>query len=331
MKSRFKPYNEGHLELAASRLKGGNPKLLNASEDTDPSKAVIGAFGIPFDCGMFTNQGTSKAASVVRDLSNLYCSYQYPHDEIYEVDQVFDGGNLLPEDPSASVKDCLNSLKEQVKAQLDQGKFRPVFIGGDHTLPYATIAALSEHLGKPISLIHIDAHWDFNNSGDNDFIDDSTFLYDMIKMGYVNPDKTTQLYIRFDLHSFEPNELIERTDVVDAMSMKDHYLKDRFVTLVKQLEEKMGCEEPVFISLDIDALDMTNAPGTTFPMAGGATNDEIIRLFYELSKTHMNFYGGEVVEVIPDLDTPTKTTCAIAASIMRDMAILAWKAAKRSR
>ncbi len=29
------------------------------------------------------------------------------------------------------------------------------------------------------------------------------------------------------------------------------------------------------------------------------------------------------------LDTPTKTTCAMAANILRDMAILAWKAAKR--
>ena len=329
MANQFIAFNEGHFTLAADRLKCGNPQLLNASEHTDPSEAVIGAFGIPFDCGQFTNQGTSKAPGVVRELSNLYCSYQYPHDEIYEVGQVFDGGNFVPEDPSASIKDCLMSLKEQVKAQLARGTFRPVFIGGDHTIPYATIAALSEHLGKPISLIHIDAHWDFNNSGDNDFIDDSTFLYDMIKMGYVDPARTTQLYIRYDLHSFEPNELIERTDVVDARAMKEHYLEDRFSTLVKQIEEKKGSEEPVYILLDIDALDMTNAPGTTFPMPGGASNDEIIQLFYQLSQTHMNFYGGEVVEVIPDLNTPTKTTCGMAANILRDMAILAWKAAKR--
>ncbi len=136
MANQFIAFNEGHFTLAADRLKCGNPQLLNASEHTDPSEAVIGAFGIPFDCGQFTNQGTSKAPGVVRELSNLYCSYQYPH-------------------------------------------------------------------------------------------------------------------------------------------------------------------------------------------------DEIIQLFYQLSQTHMNFYGGEVVEVIPDLDTPTKTTCGMAANILRDMAILAWKAAKR--
>jgi len=325
----YMPFHERHLKIGAERMKGGDSRLLNAAPDTDPARAVVGAFGIPFDCGQFTNQGTSKAPIVVREMSNLYCSYRYPFDDIHDPDQVFDGGNLVPEDPSASVKDCLENIKEQIKAQLARGTFRPVFIGGDHTLPYATIAALSEHLGKPISLIHIDAHWDFNNSGDDNFIDDSTFLYDMIKRGYVNPEKTTQLYIRYDLHSFEPNDLIEHTDVVMAREMKEHYLKDRFASLVKELEAKMGSDEPVFISLDIDCLDMTNAPGTTYPMAGGASNDEIIELFYQLSKTNMNFYGGEVVEVIPDLDTPTKITCGIAANIMRNMAILAWKAAKR--
>ena len=324
-------FDEHHVQLSAARIKGANSLLLNAAEDTDPATAVIGAFGIPYDCGMFINQGTVRAPNTVRSLSHLYASYCYPHREIFAPDQVFDGGNLVPEDGSASVKDCLNSLKNQVREQLAGRNFRPIFVGGDHTLPYATVAALSEHLGKPLAMIHIDAHPDINNSGDNDFIDDSTFLYDLMKGGHVDPDRTVQLYIRQDVYNHEPNEFLDRVEVVDALGMKEHYQRDGFVSVVNQLQQKMGSDQPVYISLDIDALDMAHAPGTTYPMPGGATNEEIVKLFYQLGQTTMNFYGGEVVEVIPDLDTPSKTTCAIAAYIMRDMAILAWQAAQRAR
>jgi agmatinase len=323
------PYSKAHLEQAMPKLMGGDVRLLNAAPAEILTDKTVVAFGIPFDCGMFQNQGVRKAPQAVRAISHQYASSMYPHDEIFEPTAVADAGNLVPENPSASVVDQLASIKEQIAAVLATGAMRPVFVGGDHTLPYATVTALSERLGRPLALLHVDAHPDLNNAGDPDFIDDSTFFYDVARSGHIDPDRSLQLYLRQDLYTIEDNsDVADRVRSVDALTMKSEFRRDGFEALVREIEERVG-DAPVYISFDIDAVDCAFAPGTTFPMPCGATSEELFTLFASLGRTGIDFHGGEVVEVIPDLDAPTKTTCILAAVLLRDFAILAARSAAR--
>ncbi|MGO3832970.1 MAG: arginase family protein, partial [Microbacteriaceae bacterium] len=67
---------------------------------------------------------------------------------------------------------------------------------------------------------------------------------------------------------------------------------------------------PLYISIDIDVLDPSHAPGTGTPEAGGLTSRELLRALRGIAD--LNIVGADVVEVAPAYDHAQVT--AVAAS-----------------
>ena len=75
---------------------------------------------------------------------------------------------------------------------------------------------------------------------------------------------------------------------------------------------------PVYLTLDLDVLDSSQAPGTGTPKAGGPTFLEVLRLL--LSLRGMSVVAMDLNEVAPPLD-PTGATSAVAAKLVREMVL----------
>lgn len=78
---------------------------------------------------------------------------------------------------------------------------------------------------------------------------------------------------------------------------------------IERMLNRIG-DKPLYISIDIDVLDPSHAPGTGTPEAGGMTSRELLRMVRAL--TDRNIVGAEVVEVAPAYDHAQVT--GIAAS-----------------
>lgn len=319
-------YDQKHMETAASRIHGADISLLNAVKTRDYTGKDIVCFGMPFTTGDHMNQGTNKAPNAVREQSPYYTSDMYPYPSHYDINRIADGGNLVAEVPTDSARDCLMNLRAQVKAELAKGDFRPLFIGGDHTIPYSTLAGVSEHLDQPLAVLHFDAHPDSGNFVE---INQGTFMYELTKTGHIDAANSFQFFLRTDVHTDgEYRDVTDQFTIYDAFAMHAEMRRDGYDDLVEKIKTTMG-NRPVWISFDIDAIDASCAPGTTIPMHNGATSEELAMIFYKLSQAGLNVVGGEVVELIPDLDTASKTTCGLAARLMRDFAYLSYQAAQR--
>jgi arginase len=79
--------------------------------------------------------------------------------------------------------------------------------------------------------------------------------------------------------------------------------------------------EAVHISLDIDCLDPSAAPGTGIPEAGGLTVREVLTLLKKLQG--LPLVGLDVVEVAPPLDPSEATVFAALKIIMEFMGVVA--------
>jgi len=321
-------YNEQQDKVRKVIKVDDSYSLLNANKTNDYKGRDVVCFGMPFTTADFANQGTNKAPGAVRELSLFHAASMYPYDTHYDINAIADGGNLFPEDSGATDKDCLDSLRKQVKAELAKGDFRPLFIGGDHTIPYATVAALSEHLNEPIAVLHFDAHPDTANM---EGLNQATFMYDLVKSGHIDGQRTFQFYLRTDvLSEGEYRDVQDQITIYDTFAMKAAMRQDGFDKLIAEIKEKVG-QKPVWISFDLDAFDTSCAPGTTLPMVNGATTEEMALIFLKLAKAELNIVGGEVVELLPDLDVDTKITCILATRVMRDIAYLSYNAAQREK
>jgi len=71
---------------------------------------------------------------------------------------------------------------------------------------------------------------------------------------------------------------------------------------------------PVYVSVDIDALDPAFAPGTGTPEPGGLTSRELLAVLRGLAGAGLNVVAGDVVEVCPAYDVANITALAAAAA-----------------
>jgi agmatinase len=78
----------------------------------------------------------------------------------------------------------------------------------------------------------------------------------------------------------------------------------------------------VYVTIDIDVLDPSAAPGTGTAEAGGITSKELLAAIHALAASDARIVGADVVEVAPAYD-PTEQTQIAAAKLVREM-LLGW-------
>jgi len=88
--------------------------------------------------------------------------------------------------------------------------------------------------------------------------------------------------------------------------------------LAKKIKEIVK-DNPVYITLDIDALDPAYAPGTGTPVPGGPSSAELRQLLYQLQGIHL--VGADLVEVSPAHDT-SGITANVGAHLAADLLYL---------
>jgi agmatinase len=74
----------------------------------------------------------------------------------------------------------------------------------------------------------------------------------------------------------------------------------------------------VYVTIDIDVLDPSAAPGTGTAEAGGITSKELLEAVHLIARSGANVVGCDIVEVAPIYD-PTEQTPIVAAKLMREM------------
>ncbi|MCK9907318.1 arginase family protein, partial [Frankia sp. Cpl3] len=70
---------------------------------------------------------------------------------------------------------------------------------------------------------------------------------------------------------------------------------------LKQVLPTIG-NRPIYLTIDIDVLDPSAAPGTGTTEAGGITSRELLESIHFMAKNGANVIGCDLVEVAPIYD-----------------------------
>ncbi|THW71471.1 hypothetical protein D6D18_10462 [Aureobasidium pullulans] len=87
--------------------------------------------------------------------------------------------------------------------------------------------------------------------------------------------------------------------------------------IAERILTRVGTEVPVYLSIDVDVLDVAFAPGTGTPEAGGWSTRELIRILRGIDG--LNVVGADVVEVAPAYDGVGEPTAIAAAQIVYEV------------
>lgn len=157
-------------------------------------------------------------------------------------------------------------------------------LGGDHSIAYGLMKAFSKKFNKR-ALVFIDAHLD----AIDDFLPPSH--EDIIKAA-INEGFFEDILI-IGARSWEPEE---------EEFIKKHKIKlGSFVDIPDFIKGKN-----VYVSLDIDAVDPEEAPGTGWPIPNGLKSEDVLEAL-KLLKSSGRVKGLDLSEVSPPNDVDNKT------------------------
>lgn len=90
--------------------------------------------------------------------------------------------------------------------------------------------------------------------------------------------------------------------------------------IIKKIHDRVGHENPVYLSIDIDTLDPAFAPATGTPETGGWSTRELRTIIRGLEG--INIVAADIVEVAPAYDTNAELTTMAAADALYEVMTL---------
>jgi agmatinase len=273
-----------------------------------PGSARISVVGVPFDSLSVTGSGAASGPGSLRLASSVgqYTVdaasgvpngvFDYYHSRrILEGVTVADAGDLIAA-PGERLAEIGWRLAEAVRECRRRSSF-PLVLGGDHSLTLWSVSGLSR---QPISLLHLDAHSDLAPTSPSGLPSNADVVRWLLEQPHV--ERLASVGLRGYLPgsqelSNDKHRLLTTTDVLRGGP--------------PAVLELLPADLPCYVTLDLDVLDPSCAPGTNSPVPGGLSFD-VVRELLETVAAKRDIVGCDVVELNPERD-PYLGTARIGA------------------
>ncbi|MBC7815425.1 MAG: agmatinase [Planctomycetaceae bacterium] len=267
----------------------------------------VAILGVPYDSSTSYRSGARFGPRAIREQSLLLWGYNNAQQVApFEVLNVVDYGDVdvVPVDIAAT-----HRAIEQSAATILQAGTQLITLGGDHSISLPLLRAHHKRHG-PLAVVHFDAHpdtWDEE--------------YPSFKYSHGTPFRRaieeqlidTQAYLQIGIRgpTGGPQDYADARQLGARLITFDEAAELGVPGVLAEVQQRVG-RRPLYVTLDIDAVDPAFAPGTGTPEVGGFTSHQMLRLLRGLSG--LNLVGADLVEVAPPYD-PQQITAILAANL----------------
>lgn len=282
-----------------------------ACEDLDKVEADVAFLGIPYDCGIGFRPGTRFGPKEMRSMSLRYSAWGGPRPSGYwdvnERRQYLSGVTIVDcGDVDIAYYDIdrnRSTITTSVEKLLDRGAF-PVLIGGDHSVTFPNICAFSRHAA--LDVVQIDAHMDWRDEIGGVRYGNASPMRRAKELPFVR--NMAQIGIR-DIRTSE--DQVADAEAEGSVIITRDTVRERGPERAAELLPPLG---DVFVTIDIDGLDPSIAPGTGSPTADGLLYHEVKSILRAVAQ-RSNVVGFDLVEVNPMVDDHGRT-CLLANTLI---------------
>jgi arginase len=285
-----------------------------------PQKIRI--IGVPMDLGA-SRRGVDMGPSALR-VAGLQARIKQLG---YQVEDIGNISVKQPEEMSygekrakylAEIADACKDLGAMVEKSLEENLV-PIVLGGDHSIAAGSLSGIAAHFKKKekrIGLIWLDAHGDINTPESSP----SGNVHGMplaAAMGYgatelvellgFRPKVEAQNISLVGIRELDSQEKkLAKKSGVHVFTMRDIDERGMREVMSDALKYAMDDTDGISVSLDMDFVDPSDAPGVGTPVRGGATYREA-HLAMEMIADTEAMVSLEVVEINPVIDEHNRT------------------------
>lgn len=282
----------------------------------DADAADVGIVGVPFDTAVVGRRGCRFGPEGVRG-SLVFANVYEPG---VDVDlstgfTVTDFGNI---DVLQTEVLGTHERIETVMTSIIAAGVTPAIIGGDHSITYPHVKSLINNTEGNVGVIMLDGHLDVRHSQHGELSSGTPFRRIMEEPDRpVRGKNLVEIGINGWLNSRYYMDYCREqgVTVIPARHVHRRGVDD---VIAEAIEKASDGTDAIFLSVDIDGLDLSVAPGTCSPSPGGLSAYEALEMVWQFGQ-HPLTSGFDVVEVAPSLDCGGVTSLMGAALIMHFM------------
>lgn len=280
----------------------------------------IGILGVPYDTSASLGWPGARYAPPHVRRSLQWIFNRVKEQTVYDVEgrrlvslqdaEVRDFGDLQL--PAYDHEASLRAIEEGIAGVLGDGYF-PLVIGGDHSITLGGFRALHSATCGNIGIIQVDAHLDLvKESETQGLYSGSSQMRRAIEMGRFPPQNIVQVGVR-GFNYPEHYHFIRETGIVQITAPEVAAIGGAEAAR-RALAAASAGTEAIYLTVDIDSLDVAFAPGAGAEEPGGLTSRELLD-FIRVAAPHAAVM--DLVEVNPMTDH-RNLTGSIAARILFD-------------
>jgi len=260
------------------------------------SRVTVRLIGLPTDSHSSFLRGPASAPAAIRAAlwsehgnAAAECGLELGSDILVE-----DVGDLPLEETADDV--------ERIRAAAEQAAHddvTPLFLGGDHMVTNPIVEGICAARG-PVDILHFDAHPDIYEDFGGDPLSHASPFARIMERG----DATRLVQVGIRTANKHCREQAQKFGI-ETVEMRDF---DAAKVPIP--------DGPLYVSIDMDALDPAYAPGVSHHEPGGLSVRDILSVLHRIERP---IVGADVVEFNPSQDLGG-VTASVAAKITREVA-----------
>ena len=253
--------------------------------------------GLPYDASSSFQRGPADAPPVIRDAlwspsANTWTELGV---DIGAEGVITDAGDL--ELGGCSPADARRTIERGIGRLMSIGA-RPVSLGGDHSVTYPVLRAVRPH-APSLTILHIDAHPDLYDDFDGDRYSHACPFARIMEEGLA--DRLVQVGIRTASGHQRAQARRFGVEVIEMRSVRE--------------DLRVTSSTPLYVSIDMDALDPAFAPGVSHREPGGLSVRQLLTLLQSLDAP---IVAADLVELNPRNDAGG-VSAIVAAKVLREL------------
>jgi len=283
--------------------------------------ADLAVFGVPWDGTVTLRPGTRLGPRGIREQSQWFHEVWNPHstpmvgfdplgERIRESIMMVDCGDvtITPTDRSVTAA-AIRSV-----AKLVASHAFPLMLGGDHYVMFPTYQGVCDaHPDAVIGIVQIDAHSDLI---DIDPVYGTDWSGTPIRRSMSHADLPGNAVAQIGLRGFigEHERSAHAAEGFTVIGMSELRADGPTAAAQRAVDAVLANADLIYLTVDIDGIDPSCAPGTGTQVPGGILADEFLTLMRSLGRCH-SIVATDLVEVSPPLDPAGQTTMLAAHAL----------------